>query len=205
MSTTPANDPHGLAPLLARALPGDAKALNELLAKLRPLLHQMVRRQLGPEHPRLTEASSIVQEGLLNVTHGFGPRDAGAEARFRGDNVPQFLGWVAAILRNVIQSHHRYWDAAKRRGRPVADSGLLDRVSGGSAPDDRAARAEEAAGVAEALERLPEHYRQVIELHVFERLKFPEVAERLGKSAGAVRVVYVRALRRLREEMEAGR
>ena len=63
--------------------------------------------------------------------------------------------------------------------------------------------ADRAVAIADALERLPEDYRSVIILREFESLAFEDVAERMQRSSGAVRMLWVRALERLRKEMEA--
>jgi RNA polymerase sigma-70 factor, ECF subfamily len=55
-----------------------------------------------------------------------------------------------------------------------------------------------AALVADQLARLPPHYRDVIVLRNLEGLAFPEVARRMGRSPGAVRILWLRALDHLR-------
>ena len=71
-------------------------------------------------------------------------------------------------------------------------------VAPGSSPSQHAARREQAVILANALQQLPEHYREVIILHQLEDLAFPEVAERLGRSVDSVKNLWIRALTRLR-------
>lgn len=52
------------------------------------------------------------------------------------------------------------------------------------------------------LERLPADYRDVLILRNIEELPFDEIASRLDRSPGAVRMLWVRALARLRDELE---
>ncbi len=52
--------------------------------------------------------------------------------------------------------------------------------------------------VRRALLRLPEAQREVMVLRHLYELSHPEIAERLGKSHGAVRVIHHRALKALR-------
>jgi RNA polymerase sigma-70 factor (ECF subfamily) len=54
--------------------------------------------------------------------------------------------------------------------------------------------------MAEALSRLPEDMQQVLLGRHLDGASYGVLAERLGRSEGAVRVLYTRALRRLREE-----
>ena len=56
--------------------------------------------------------------------------------------------------------------------------------------------------LADALAELPADYRDVIVLRHIESLPFEEVAQRMGRTAGAVRMLWLRALKRLRETLE---
>ena len=67
-----------------------------------------------------------------------------------------------------------------------------------SSPIVQAQRREVAAIVADQLAALPAHYRDVIVLRNLEGLPFDEVARRMKRTAGAVRVLWLRALDRLR-------
>ena len=69
----------------------------------------------------------------------------------------------------------------------------------GSSPSARAERRELAAVLADQLARLPKSQREVIILRNLEGLSFEEVAQRLKRSPGAVRVLWLRALDRLRQ------
>jgi predicted DNA-binding protein (UPF0251 family) len=51
------------------------------------------------------------------------------------------------------------------------------------------------------LARLPEDYREVIVLRHLEGLSIPDVARRMGRSAGSVEKLWVRALVRLRRSL----
>jgi RNA polymerase sigma-70 factor (ECF subfamily) len=73
--------------------------------------------------------------------------------------------------------------------------------AGGSTPSVHAVRRERAARVLEALERLPHDYREVIHQRIFQHLDYEEIAARLGRTNDAVRCLWVRALRRLRDEL----
>jgi RNA polymerase sigma-70 factor (ECF subfamily) len=62
-------------------------------------------------------------------------------------------------------------------------------------------RAVAAVQLADALARLPEDYQTVLLLRVFEELPAAEVAERMGRTPGAVRMLQMRALEALRDAM----
>jgi RNA polymerase sigma-70 factor (ECF subfamily) len=55
--------------------------------------------------------------------------------------------------------------------------------------------------VVAAVERLPPDYRRVLILRHLDGLTFPEVGERMGRSADAVTQLWARAIRRLRDAL----
>src|SRR5262249_8756657 len=191
------NDTQQLGPLLSRSQAGDAAAWEALLAKLRSYVRLLVRTRLGPHLGAMLDTSDIVQEALLRIHRGF--------QGFSGRSVPELLGWVAQITGHAVVTCRRYTAAGKRDvNREVHGEGLLMRFpSESSQPEQRASREEEAARLAAALERLPEAQREVIQARFFDQLRFGEISRRTGKSVGAVRVVCLRAIQRLRREMEA--
>ena len=70
-------------------------------------------------------------------------------------------------------------------------------------PGSAAQRHERAILLAAELSNLPEDYREVLILRNLEGLPFPVVAERLDRSPGAVRMLWFRAIQKLRERLEA--
>jgi RNA polymerase sigma-70 factor (ECF subfamily) len=56
--------------------------------------------------------------------------------------------------------------------------------------------------LAEVLERLPDDYRQAIVLRNLCDLPHAEVARRMQRSEGAVRMLWMRALAQLKQELE---
>jgi RNA polymerase sigma-70 factor (ECF subfamily) len=180
-------DKHQLRPLLERVTAGDADALNELFTRLRPYLHALVRRTLGPDWK---DASDVVQSSLRRINEHL-------DDILQDDpTVPHLLAWIKKIVRN------RAIDEARKRGTaPATGQGsYLDVLPG---REDPVARDRRALGVMAALERLPERQRQVVELHYFDRLRDAEISTRLGGSVAAIRVLRCRALKELRRLMEA--
>jgi RNA polymerase sigma-70 factor (ECF subfamily) len=182
-------DRHQLRPLLERVTQGDQQALNDLFARLRPYLHALVRRTLGPDWK---DASDVVQSSLRRINEHL-------DDILQDDpTVPHLLAWIKKIVRN------RAIDEARRRGSAPAtgDGSGLESVPGRN-PEDSKERDQRAAGVMAALAKLPERQRQVVELHYFDRLRDAEISERLGGSVSAIRVLRCRALKELRRLMEA--
>ena len=196
-------DNHDLGPLLNRVLAGDGRALEALLAKIRPYLHLLVRQHLEPELRHKFGDSDIVQETLMRINGGLNPASQGSGGQFQGRAPPEFLAWVSQILHHVIVDVERRGKAKKRdEGREVPGSKIFATLVHGSTPEQGVERAEKALRLAAALERLPEHQREVLQLRVFEQLTYAEISQRTKKSEGALRVVATRAIDALRADAE---
>jgi RNA polymerase sigma-70 factor (ECF subfamily) len=110
--------------------------------------------------------------------------------------------WVRRIvLRTTGHALRDHLEASKRAlGAEEPAEALDGRADSGSTPSAQAIRHEEAARMAEALARLPEEMQQVLLGRHLDGLSYAALAELLGRSEGAVRVLYTRALRRLQDE-----
>jgi RNA polymerase sigma-70 factor (ECF subfamily) len=75
-------------------------------------------------------------------------------------------------------------------------------VAPGTSPSGQAVRHEQEVLLAEVLSRLPADYREVIVLRNLQGLDHEEVARRMDRSCGAVRMLWVRALTLLRLELK---
>jgi RNA polymerase sigma-70 factor (ECF subfamily) len=90
---------------------------------------------------------------------------------------------------------------ALERSAARMEFGLVDR---NSSPSARIDRHEHAVVLANHLAELPPDYRDVLVLRHCEGLSFKEVAERMGRSAGAVRMLWLRAMETIRQRMDQG-
>jgi RNA polymerase sigma factor (sigma-70 family) len=108
----------------------------------------------------------------------------------------QQLAWLLRVALNKIADHHR------RAGKWVAQS--LDEAATAIPADEQSLdqlvlRDEEHARLREQLGQLPEQYQLVLYLRFAVGLRSTEIAARLHKSPGAVRMTLVRALNTLRD------
>jgi RNA polymerase sigma-70 factor (ECF subfamily) len=69
-----------------------------------------------------------------------------------------------------------------------------------NSPSGVASQREDELRLADTLAQLPVDYREVIVLRHIEGLPFEEVGRRMQRSAGAVRMLWLRALKQLREQ-----
>jgi RNA polymerase sigma-70 factor (ECF subfamily) len=195
--TGPESDQPGWLDALRR---GEPWALDELARRYRDGLLLLARMQLGPRLQSRLDASDVVQLALLEAVR--------ALPCFRGDSEAELAAWLRAVLAGVLAHEVRRHAGTQARdaGREVAlGSGLAGLVPADqTSPSQGADRREQEGRLAEALARLPEDYRAVIELRNLQGLSHEEVAARLGRGVGAVRMLWVRALARLREELGEG-
>src|SRR5262249_56648829 len=113
------------------------------------------------------------------------------------------------LLHGLATSRRRFHQQKRSVGREVAlEAGpsSAERGAGlaadGASPSEQALEAEQAAALERALGRLPEDYRQVIELRYQRQLSFEEIGQRLQRTANAVRKLWWRAVERLPQEMD---
>jgi RNA polymerase sigma-70 factor (ECF subfamily) len=114
-------------------------------------------------------------------------------ARFleRGDRVPaeRTEAWLIQVARNLCASHHR---SVSRSRLLHARAAHADPVADGWADPD----------AWRYVRRLKEPERLAVYLRVVEERPFAEVARLLGKSEGAAKMTFYRAVERLRADME---
>jgi len=105
-----------------------------------------------------------------------------------------FVAWLLRIAANAVI------DRARRASRehPMLD----DPPDPGVTPDMRTV--EHRARLFQLVQRLPETQRRVVEERFVDQRSIREIAERLGKSEGAIKQLQLRALERLREQIGGG-
>lgn len=183
----------GIEQLLHNSRSGRPSDLDALLAAIRPWVRQQARLLLNPAFERRLDGSDIAQDVCLRAARGF--------AEFQGTRPAQFFAWIDRILhRVIIDEFERHRAGIRDLRREVAESRVLATlVQRESSPEQRAVRDEQAVALAGALEQLPPHQREVLEGRFFDQRSFAELATAMGKSEGALRVVCLRALRKLQE------
>ncbi len=92
------------------------------------------------------------------------------------------------------------------QGGAIAESGrehpeLASSQSSKSTPSEEFLQIDNELRVTAALAQLPADYQEVIVLRNLQRLSFNEVAERMERSRPAVQMLWMRAIKKLQEEM----
>jgi RNA polymerase sigma-70 factor (ECF subfamily) len=107
-----------------------------------------------------------------------------------------FVSWLLRIAHNLGVSYLR----SKRESTQLHDGIVDDKPR--QDPESQLQQTVEEEMVREAITRLRDEQRQVIILRFIEDLEYREVAEIVGKSVAAVRVIQHRALNALRKQMK---
>jgi RNA polymerase sigma-70 factor (ECF subfamily) len=195
-----------LAELLARAAAGDEEALTELFSRYRKRLKQMVRLRLNRRLQGRIDDSDVLQEAYLEAARRL--------PEYLADRPLPFFLWLRHLTgEKLIDTHRRHLGAKMRdaaqevslhRGpMPAASSAslaaqLLGRLT---SPSQAAVKAETRLRVQEVLNRMDLLDREVLALRHFEQLSNAEVAETLGLNESTASSRYLRALKRLKDEL----
>jgi RNA polymerase sigma-70 factor (ECF subfamily) len=188
--------------LLRQAHAGDCRAFEQLFARYRPYLRQVVALRLDPRLRPRVDPSDVVQETQLEVFRRLGELLERRPMPFRV--------WLRkTACERVLKLHERHLGAARRslhREVPLPERSsllLARRLAARSTPSQRLARREVARLVGQALARLAEGDREVLLMREFEGLSYEEVGCALGVDPAAARKRYGRALLRLQQALAA--
>ena len=194
--------------LLEQARTGDSESLGLLLKNYFRYLNSLSEGQIDPRVRQRVSPSDIVQETLLEAHRDF--------KSFVGTSLEEFTGWLRKILFNnlstAIESHLLTAKRDIRRQRSLNQQnndnsrifGDMEQIINASATSPSAPlnSDESVKQLMMAIGRLPAAYRQVIELRHFEGMSFAEIAVRLDRTSGATRMLWMRAVEKLKNEMK---
>ncbi len=184
--------------------PTDAAAMGRFIESRRPQLLAYIRKHLGTALAQKVEADDVLQEVTLDAL-----RRAGELAATDRDP----FGWLCQIAEHrLIDIHRKLFGAQKRAaGREVGldtpgddtqHTPLINLlVASITTPSQAFSRDQKEFQLQEVLATLPEESREALRLRYVEGLATKEIAERLGKTDGAIRVLLTRSLNKLQELM----
>lgn len=178
---------HGDAELARRASEGDTGAFQLLVARYQRPMAALVSRMTR----RNDDVDDIVQELFLRAWRGL--------PRFRGES--QFSTWLYRIAVNTTIKHKQRSKAELFQALPTDETGgglEALRASEESDPEALAQRGERERLLREAVMRLPEKQRIVVQLHYFDGKSCEEISQVIGCSVGTVWSRLHYACKRLR-------
>ena len=172
------SDPRSDEQLMAAYVAGDGAAFRVIFERYAPLLMRAMLRELYVRE----EANDLVQQTFLQLHR----------ARADFDVEHKLKPWIFTIAMNLKREYFRR--KKRRPERSLEAEATLEPAVGALG----AARVDARRTLARVLGDLPADQREVIELHWFDGLEFPEVAEVVGASVSAVKVRAHRGYVRLR-------
>ena len=188
-----------ISQLTERAARGDREALDRLLEIYLPELEAFVKKRAGKPLRNYESCSDIVQSICREVLQH--------ADRFRHPSEVAFRQWMYTTALRKISNRLDFHRAEKRDlarsdGLAVgsvesAANQVLDFYQRFSTPSHPMIVRDEAERIERAVARLSEEQREAITLAHVLGLSRAEIAERLNKSEGAVRVLLHRALARM--------
>jgi RNA polymerase sigma-70 factor (ECF subfamily) len=123
---------------------------------------------------------------------------------FRGADGRALMAWLARIADREIVDRADFHGRQRRdagREAPLDDHAEL--MARGRSALSQVIVSESTAQLEAAIASLSDAHRDIILLRKFEDLSFPEIAERLGKSEDACRMLFARAMAALTLRMSA--
>ena len=182
---------------------GDPSALQALVKRYQTRILLTVRARLGRRLRSKVESMDVVQEALMKAIPSlkhFEPRTEGA-----------LMHYFSTVIAHHIRDLADYYSAQKRSVsqesplEPMEADGETQASEGAAlgvhSPDRTPSQilqlSEDQRMVEDALDLLPENYREVVICREMDGMDFKEIGEKLGKSPDAARMVFNRAMAEL--------
>lgn len=196
-------DPAPIDDLTLAAAAGDREALERLLEQHLPELRAYVDRRAGALLRSQESDADLVQSVCREILEQ-------ADA-FRHTGEGAFRRWLFTTALRKMSNRRRFLTADRRdvrlRARPAPLDASDHDLDGGPAadrtPSQDATLHEEMSLVEAALGALAPEYQEVIRLARVDALPRAEVAERMGRTEGSVRMLLHRALAAFAIELRA--
>ena len=184
--------------ILAQMRSGGQDAVVQFLQANQSLLLGFIRKRIGTPLQKKIDPEDILQEVSIDAVQNVDKIDL-------KNREP--LNWIFQICeRKIIDAHRHFFTSQKRCAS--REAALGSQAAGGLAnlliasmtsPSQAFSRDQKQLQMLAALETLPEIQREALKLRYLIGLPSKEVAQKLGKSDGAIRVMLSRALAALQE------
>lgn len=192
--------------LVVLAQRGDESAREQLCKTYGPRILWLVRMRMGKELRTRLESVDLVQDVLYSTFKDL--------QNFTYKNEGDFIRWISRITENRLCDNLNRLHADKRdiRKEIQLDNNsptLADSLAAAMEPIDITtpsgivSKREDFEKLVRAIDSLKPEYRDVIVLTKVEGLCYKEIADKLGKSVDAVRMLFYRAMAALTGAFEA--
>lgn len=184
-------------------MPGSTDELSGFIQQHRAQLLAFVERSLGPALRAKVEAEDILQD--------VGVSAVASPEQFQVAGRDWFKLLCQLAEQRIIDAHRHHVGAQKRTAN--RERALSDHAAGASqnfadlliasitSPSAAFSRNQKEFRLQQALAELPEEQRLVLRLRFVDGLATKEIAEQIGKSDGAVRVMLSRTIGQLQQHL----
>ena len=164
----------------------DRDAFGELYERYLDKMYSYIYYRTGNRH----EAEDLTAKVFLRALSHIG--------RYEDRGLP-FQAWLYRIAHNLVANWHR--DQSRRKIIALED--YVGRALETDAPDRQTERRDEQEQLLRAIRRLPAERQQLLLLKFVERLTNAEIGRIMGRSEGAIKSLYHRTLRALRDDLQS--
>lgn len=183
---------------------GDHAALTEFINLRNEHLLAVIAQKMSNALKSKIEPQDILQEVLVSAFDSYDQLDWTSREPF---------SWLCQLAdRRIIDAHRKYIAAEKRSAKrevslnqknsnsDAAEGEMIDLlIKSMTSPSGAFSRDQRAFRMQMAISELPEEGREAIHLRYVEGLPSKEIAEALGKSDAAIRVLLSRTVKKLHE------
>jgi RNA polymerase sigma-70 factor (ECF subfamily) len=177
--------------IIEQARRGDPQAWAELYERFSGSIFGYLYNRLRLSEP----AEDLVAKTFMEALEGIG--------RFQGD-LSGMRAWLFSIARHNLFDHLRRESRAEITPLDDVAHEDLSRLAPAAGPEDQAISAIERSRVLEAIGELSKDQQEVVLLRLNGGLTSKEIAEVVGKTAGAVKALQHRAMRALARSLAQG-
>lgn len=185
--------------------PPDEEVRDSQWAHYQSWLRLHARLQIDKHFQGKFDESDIAQQTVIEAWR--------SQSNFRGSSERERLAWLRQILANVLGHEKRRYQGTQKRDlrreqsleKSISQSSMMLGAiipAEQTSPSQIVQQRESEALVAEALERLPADYREVIIQRNLQGKSHEEIAKSLGRTTAAARMLWIRALRQLKQEFD---
>ncbi|MFV2068186.1 MAG: sigma-70 family RNA polymerase sigma factor, partial [Pirellulales bacterium] len=179
---------------------GDVNSLVTFMEENRRILLAFIEKRTGAQLQRKIEPEDILQEVSIEAVRSLDKVEM-------EDRNP--LNWLFQLCeRKIIDAHRRFFASQKRDASREAVIDAQSGAGGGLAnlliasmttPSQAFSRDQKQLRMLAALDTLPDVQREALRLRYLVGLSSREIAHKLGKSDGSIRVMLSRGLGRLQD------
>ncbi len=181
---------------------GDENAFAQYSEQKRHQLTTYIQRNLGISLRKKVEPEDIFQETVVNCISALSDVDL-------NDRDP--FSWMCQMAqRRIIDAHRKFFGTQKRSagkevglgdsGGETGQGGIVNMIVASiTSPSAAFSRNHKELQLAEAISQLPDDAQAILRMRYVEGRPTKEIADELGKTDAAVRVMLTRSVKKLQE------